>query len=122
MLQTAARLHKILQLKLAAKENFPDVMRHVVGLSRSTLIIDVGVQNKESMLRNECFQLCDHATNTSLPLNLQGKSNMFRRSIAKIQGQVLQFYVRTRLSMKVLAPMDAFLEEKRNMIRHTVGP
>lgn len=47
---------------------------------------------------------------------------MFRRSIAKIQGQVLPFYVRTRLSMTILAPMDAFLDEERNIISHTVGP
>lgn len=95
-------------------------MRHVVGLSRPTLIIGVGVKNKEDMLRNECFQLCDHTTNTSLPLTLQRNPNMFRRSIAKIQCQVLLFYVRTRLSMTVLAPMDAFLEEKENIIGHTV--
>ena len=46
---------------------------------------------------------------------------MFRRSITKIQGQVLLFYVWTMLSMRVLAPIDAFLEEKRNIISHTVG-
>ena len=73
MLPAAARLHKILQPKSAAKRKFPNVMRHVIGLSRSTLIIDVGVENKENMSRNECFQLGDHATNISLPLTLQGK-------------------------------------------------
>ena len=47
---------------------------------------------------------------------------MFRRSIATTKGQVLPFHVRTRLSMTVLAPMDAFPEEKSNTLSHTAVP